>query len=41
MTKGPISREDLTILDVHVPNNRDGKQVNKTWQYYKAKYANS
>lgn len=27
MTKGPISREDLTILDVHVPNNRDGKQV--------------
>ena len=22
MTKGPISREDLTILDVHVPNKR-------------------
>ena len=27
MTKGPINREDLTILGVQVPNNRDGKQV--------------
>ena len=27
MTKGPINREYLTIIDVHVPNNRDGKQV--------------
>jgi len=27
MTKESINREDLTILDVHVPNNRDGKQV--------------